>query len=132
VKDYRYFTLREWLNYLENRHLEEIQLGLSRIKEVAETLDLSLAKAKIITIAGTNGKGSTVATLEAIYFAAGYQVASYTSPHLLAFNERIRINKKNISDKALCEAFSAIEQRRAETELTYFEMTTLAALWHFN
>ncbi|CDZ78358.1 Bifunctional protein FolC [Legionella massiliensis] len=125
------FTLTEWLDFLENRHQQEIQLGLARIKKVAESLDLLSPQAKVITVAGTNGKGSTVATLEAIYSAAGYQVASYTSPHLLKFNERIQINKKLISDNDLCKAFSLIEESRGEVPLTYFEMATLAALWYF-
>jgi dihydrofolate synthase / folylpolyglutamate synthase len=131
MKQYKHFTAIEWLNYLENRYQQEIQLGLSRIKQIAEILDLLRPKAKIITVAGTNGKGSTVATLEAIYLAAGFQVASYTSPHLLAFNERIRINQKQITDEQLCVAFSTIEEHRGQIPLTYFEMTTLAALWHF-
>lgn len=131
MKQYKEFTLKEWLDYLENSHQQEIQLGLERIKKVAESLDLLRPKAKVITVAGTNGKGSTVATLEAIYHEAGYQVASYTSPHLLAFNERIKINKELINDNALCEAFTAIEKERGAVFLTYFEMTTLAALWYF-
>ena len=131
MKPYNDFTLVEWLEYLENRHLQEIQLGLSRIKQVAESLELLHPEAKIITVAGTNGKGSTVASLEALYLKGGYQVASYTSPHLLIFNERIRINQRPISDQQLCEAFALIEDARKSIELTYFEMTTLAALWHF-
>lgn len=128
---YNKFSVNEWLEFLENRHQQEIQLGLNRIQQVAEVLDLIKPNAKVITVGGTNGKGSTVATLEAIYSAAGYQVAVYTSPHLLSFNERIRVNKKNISDEELCAAFSVIEEGRGEIHLTYFEMTTLAALWHF-
>ncbi len=131
MKQYEKFTLAEWLDYLENRHQQEIQLGLARIQQVAASLHLLQPKAKIITVAGTNGKGSTVATLEAIYLAAGYQVASYTSPHLISFNERIRVNQTHISDDQLCAAFAAIEAARGEILLTYFEMTTLAALWHF-
>ncbi|KTD36373.1 bifunctional protein FolC [Legionella nautarum] len=131
MKPYKDFTLREWLDYLENRHQQEIQLGLSRIQQVAESLSLTNPHAKIITVAGTNGKGSTVAMLEAIYLAAGYQVASYTSPHLLVFNERIRINQQPISDEHLSLAFLAIELGREAIPLTYFEMATLAALWHF-
>ncbi|KTD26169.1 bifunctional tetrahydrofolate synthase/dihydrofolate synthase [Legionella maceachernii] len=131
MKQYKNFTLAEWLDFLENRHQQEIQLGLARIRQVAEALDLLQPKAKVITVAGTNGKGSTVATLEAIYSEAGFQVASYTSPHLLSFNERIRINRKHINDEQLCLAFTAIEAGRGEIPLTYFEMTTLAALWYF-
>lgn len=131
MKHYSDFSVDEWLNYLENSHQQEIQLGLTRVREVAETLNLIVSKAKIITIAGTNGKGSTVAALEAIYLSAGFKVGSYTSPHLLAFNERIKINHKPISDEDLCRAFTVIEQGRAKIDLTYFEIATLAALWHF-
>jgi dihydrofolate synthase/folylpolyglutamate synthase len=131
MKPYKDFTLAEWLDYLENRHQQEIQLGLARIQQVAESLSLTNPQAKIITVAGTNGKGSTVAMLEAIYVAAGYRVASYTSPHLLVFNERIRINQQLISDELLCLAFMEIELGRGDIPLTYFEMATLAALWHF-
>lgn len=125
------FTLAEWLSFLENRHQQEIQLGLQRITAVAKRLNLLQPQARVITVAGTNGKGSTVAALEAIYHAAGYQVASYTSPHLISFNERIRVNQQAISDANLCAAFLAIEEGRAEIDLTYFEMATLAALWYF-
>jgi dihydrofolate synthase/folylpolyglutamate synthase len=131
MKQYKQFTLVDWLYHLENLHHQEIQLGLSRIKQVATKLSLLAPKATVITVAGTNGKGSTVAALEAIYRAAGYQVASYTSPHLFRVNERIRINQKNISDDDLSEAFCAIEDIREPVFLTYFEMLTLAALWHF-
>ncbi|MBA2656538.1 MAG: bifunctional tetrahydrofolate synthase/dihydrofolate synthase [Tatlockia sp.] len=119
------------MEFLENSHVQEIQLDLDRIRKVAEFLDLTKPQAKIIMVAGTNGKGSTVSTLEAIYHTAGYQVASYTSPHLLEFNERIRINRIPISDTELTKAFSFIEQGRGQTKLTYFEITTLAALWYF-
>lgn len=117
--------------YLENRPQQEIQLGLSRIQVVAERLELLNPEAVVITVAGTNGKGSTVATLETIYSEAGYCVGAYTSPHLLFFNERIRLNQKNISDESLCRVFSKIEEARGSTHLTYFEMATLAALLFF-
>jgi dihydrofolate synthase/folylpolyglutamate synthase len=104
---------------------------LSRIKAVAERLDLLAPKSVVITVGGTNGKGSTVAMLEAIYCEAGYRVGVYTSPHLLVFNERIRLNRKNISDPSLCKAFLTIEQARGSIHLTYFEMATLAALLYF-
>lgn len=124
-------TLDDWLYFLENRHTQEIQLGLDRIKQVAERLNLLNFDAKIITIAGTNGKGSTVAALESIYDSAGYKVGSYTSPHLLKFNERIRKNLIPISDEMLCQAFNQLEAQRCDIHLTYFEMATLAALWYF-
>lgn len=129
--NYSNFSISEWLDHLENRYAEEIQLDLSRVQTVAKRLNLLKLDATIFSVAGTNGKGSTVAALEAVYLAAGYQVASYTSPHLINFNERIRINNQPITDKELCLAFTVIEKARENIHLTYFEMTTLAALWSF-
>lgn len=131
MKQCKYFTIDEWLHFLENRHQQEIQLGLTRIKQVAESLHLLHTTAKVISVAGTNGKGSTVAALEAIYLEAGYKVGSYTSPHLVSFNERIRVNQEKIVDEDLVEAFCAIEIGRGAIDLTYFETATLAALWYF-
>lgn len=125
-------SLIKWLTYLENRHSDVIQLGLERVLQVAKLLNLHQTKAKVITVAGTNGKGSTVATLESLYSVAGYRVGTYTSPHLVHFNERIRINQESISDKALCEALSVLESTPGGVKLTYFEITTLAALWYFS
>jgi dihydrofolate synthase / folylpolyglutamate synthase len=125
------WTLEEWLAHLEHRLTQEIQLGLTRIKSVASQLQLLSPQSIVITVGGTNGKGSTVAALEAIYHQAGYQVGAYTSPHLMQFNERIRINAAPITDTQLCQAFSVIEKTRGLIDLTYFEMTTLAALLHF-
>ena len=124
-------SLADWLLYLEHRHSEVIQLGLHRVGVVAERMGLLHWDAHVITVAGTNGKGSTVAALEAIYTAAGFSVAAYTSPHLLFFNERIRVNQTSISDEALCAAFQAVEIARQDVLLTYFEMATLAALYYF-
>lgn len=124
-------SLDEWLNILENRHQQEIQLGLTRVRTVAERLSLNVLDSVVITVAGTNGKGSTVAALQAIYCAAGFNVGSYTSPHLLEFNERICVNQQPVSDESLCTAFALLEECRGDTHLTYFEMTTLAALYHF-
>lgn len=129
--------LTDWLNYLENRHSQEIQLGLSRVQVLAHDLSVlpDPEKTLVITVAGTNGKGSTIAALEAIYCAAGYQVAKYTSPHLLHFNERIVVNGISITDVELCNAFTMIESKAQERSepiaLTFFEMATLAALWYF-
>ena len=125
------FALADWLHYLEHRHHEEIQLGLVRVQTVAQRLNVLDFDPTVITVAGTNGKGSTVAALEAIYSVAGYNVGSYTSPHLIAFNERIRSNLIPITDEALCSAFMAIENARGDIHLTYFEVTTLAALLYF-
>ncbi|HBI21316.1 MAG TPA: bifunctional tetrahydrofolate synthase/dihydrofolate synthase, partial [Legionella sp.] len=124
-------SLDAWLVLLENRHQHEIQLGLTRVKQVADRLGLCHLNTCVITVAGTNGKGSTVAALEAIYHVAGMRVGCYTSPHLLAFNERICVNQAPITDENLCAAFDVIEKARGEIDLTYFEMTTLAALYHF-
>jgi dihydrofolate synthase/folylpolyglutamate synthase len=123
--------LAGWLELLENRHQQEIQLGLDRIRQVAIKLGLLHPEAYVISVAGTNGKGSTVSLLESIYLNAGYSVASYTSPHLLHFNERIKVNQVPIPDQPLITAFAEIERARANTHLTYFETVTLAALWHF-
>ena len=105
-------------------------MGLERVYAVAHHLDLKPAF-PIITVAGTNGKGSTCAMLSAIYTQAGYRVGCYTSPHLISYNERVRIGEQNINDEDLCNAFSAVESARNEIALTYFEMGTLAAMWHF-
>ncbi|NCT56602.1 MAG: bifunctional folylpolyglutamate synthase/dihydrofolate synthase [Legionella sp.] len=129
---YKAFSLQEWLTYIETRHREPIQLGLPRIQAFAKALDVLIwDKTVVITVGGTNGKGSTVASLQAIYSAAGFSVATYISPHLLTFNERIQINQTPISDQALCEAFLAIHELDGSSALTYFEMTTLAALVFF-
>jgi len=105
-------------------------MGLDRIKKVVNHLELK-PDFPIITIAGTNGKGSTCAMLEAIYGQSGYQVGCYTSPHIRRYNERVRINQQQISDEDLCAAFAAVELARGDIALTYFEMGTLAAVWHF-
>ena len=119
------------MSSLENRYVQEIQLGLTRILQVAQKLNVQNPGCKVITIAGTNGKGSTVSALEEIYLTAGYKAGAYTSPHLIHFNERIRVNKSAIADEELCQAFSLIEEAREQIHLTYFEMTTLAALVYF-
>lgn len=124
-------SLDEWLFLLENMHQQEIQPGLTRVGQVATELHLLCPDATVITVAGTNGKGSTVALLESIYRAAGYAVGSYTSPHLISFNDRIKVNHQPITDAQLIEAFEAIADTAGFSKLTYFEATTLAALWHF-
>lgn len=126
------WNLNQWLSSIEERNTQEIQLGLTRIREVALKLNLLNPDCKVITVTGTNGKGSTVAALETLYHNAGYQVGTYTSPHLLRFNERIRLNKRPVSDEAICLAFRYIEEARQDIVLTYFEMATLAALWLFH
>ena len=119
-----------WLAYLEQLHPKSIALGLDRVNMVKERLGLR-PDFPVITVAGTNGKGSTCAMLERIYLEAGYRVACYTSPHLLRYNERVRVNGIPASDDELCDAFAAVERLRQQTPLTYFEYGTLAAMWHF-
>lgn len=123
-------SLAQWLTYIEALHPKSIAMGLDRVMEVASRINLH-PDFPIISIAGTNGKGSTCAMLESIYLNAGYRVGTYVSPHLIRYNERVRVNQQEISDKALCDAFSAIEAARGDVVLTYFEMGTLAAMWHF-
>ena len=124
-------TLAEWLGYIERQHPRAIALGVERVKEVFETMHVRLA-CPVLTVAGTNGKGSTCAMLESILRAAGYRTGLYTSPHLLRYNERVRVAGVESSDHALAESFSAVEQARLEVPLTYFEFGTLAALWLFS
>ena len=123
-------SLAQWLTYIEALHPKAIAMGLERVADVANRLGLS-PTFPIISVAGTNGKGSTCAMLEQIYLSAGYRVGTYTSPHLKRYNERVRVNHQEASDQDLCIAFSAVEQARGDVVLTYFEMGTLAAMWHF-
>lgn len=125
-------TLDGWLRRIEACHPAEIELGLERIRGVAERLDIDLDQSRKVLVAGTNGKGSTVTMLDSILRAAGYTTGVYTSPHFLRYNERVKISGKEISDEALCERFARIEDARGETELTYFEYGTLAALLCFS
>ncbi len=119
-------SLAEWLDYIERIHPKSIQLGLDRVARVRDTLGKS-SPAVVFTVAGTNGKGSTCAILEAILLAAGYKVGLYTSPHLLRYNERVRLDGILADDARLCAAFEAVERARGEVMLTYFEFGTLAA-----
>ncbi len=121
---------KQWLAYIEAQHPTAIAMGLDRVAAVAKNLQLQPAF-PIITVAGTNGKGSTCALLSQVYIEAGYRVGCYTSPHLMRYNERVRVNNVEISDDDLCLAFEAIEQSRGDIALTYFEIGTLAAMWHF-
>jgi dihydrofolate synthase/folylpolyglutamate synthase len=123
-------NLAGWLEYIEALHPKSIAMGLERVNDVKLRLNL-FPTFPIIIVAGTNGKGSTCAMLEQIYHNAGYRVACYTSPHLLRYNERVRIDCQDASDSDLSQAFSAVEVARQDTELTYFEYGTLAAMWHF-
>lgn len=122
--------LASWLAYLERLHPKAIAMGLERVNRVWQRLSLS-PDFPIITVAGTNGKGSTCAMLESILTCAGYRVACYSSPHLLQYNERVRVAGRNATDADLCRAFAAVEAARDDVVLTYFEFGTLAAMWHF-
>lgn len=121
-------SLDGWLAHLEARNVNAIVLGLERVRAVAERLDLRPVF-PVITVGGTNGKGSVCAYLEAMLEAAGYRAGVYTSPHLLRYNERLRIAGVEATDGDLCRAFAAVEDARGETPLTYFEQGTLAAFW---
>ena len=128
----RFSSLQEWLNWQETLHPSTIELGLDRVTTVFKRLHPTLPSVPVITVAGTNGKGSSVALLESIYQSGGYQTGVYASPHLLRYNERIHLNGEEVSDDKICEAFERIDQARLENNeeisLTYFEFGTLAAL----
>lgn len=121
-------SLSQWLDYQSQLHPQDIELGLDRVSAVWHSLGAPAPARHVITVAGTNGKGSSVAFLEHILRSAGYRTGCYTSPHLVCYNERIRIDGVSVSDQALCDAFERIEQARGNTALTYFEYGTLAAL----
>lgn len=123
-------SLAEWLAWQEQLHPSTIELGLDRVKSVAARLPFfaNSRHIKTIIIGGTNGKGSCVAYLESILVSAGYRVGAYSSPHLLHYNERIRLDGVMVEDRVLCDSFERINHARAETSLTYFEFGTLAAL----
>ncbi|MGO4700187.1 bifunctional tetrahydrofolate synthase/dihydrofolate synthase [Dyella sp. 2RAB6] len=121
-------TLAEWLSYQEGVNPRSIELGLDRVREVWRRMGAPAPARWIVTVGGTNGKGSTVAMLEAMLRAAGRRVGCYTSPHLLRYNERIRIEGQDADDQALVDSFERIEAARGEIALTYFEFGTLAAL----
>src|SRR5207237_6392477 len=124
-------TLSDWLAYIEQQNPKTIALGLDRVAAVWSSRR-SQTQYPVVSVGGTNGKGSTSAMLEAILRAAGYRTGLYTSPHLLRYNERVRIAGSEVSDSALVEGFEAVEAVRGETQLTYFEFGTLAALWLFS
>ncbi|HEY1137333.1 MAG TPA: bifunctional tetrahydrofolate synthase/dihydrofolate synthase [Xanthomonadaceae bacterium] len=129
-------TLSDWLDYIERQHFKSIDMSLDRLRAVAERMALPRPARHVVTVGGTNGKGSTVAFIDAIARVAGLSVGTYTSPHLLRYNERVRIDGVEVGDAALVAAFEAVEAARvdpggASTSLTYFEYGTLAALWLF-
>ncbi|MCG6869354.1 MAG: bifunctional tetrahydrofolate synthase/dihydrofolate synthase [Gammaproteobacteria bacterium] len=124
-------TLSEWFDWQRQLHPRKIDLGLSRVAAVAGRLGLTRPAGRVITVGGTNGKGSCVALAEAILRSSGYRVGAYTSPHLVRYNERIRIAGREVSDEALIGAFRAVDQARDGTSLSEFEFGTLSALLLF-
>jgi dihydrofolate synthase/folylpolyglutamate synthase len=122
--------LAEWLAFVEHQHVRPIDLGLDRVAKVRDLLGLKVT-APVIIVGGTNGKGSTCAMLECILGCAGYRTGLYTSPHLLRYNERVRVEGREASDEVLAAAFARIEAARGEIPLTYFEFGTLAAMCVF-
>ena len=124
-------SLESWLQYISSVHPREIELGLARIQMVASRLGIGKPAALVITVAGTNGKGSCIATMEAILQQAGFKTGCYTSPHINVFNERIRIGASNVDDESLIAAFEAVDEARLDETLSYFEFATLAGLFLF-
>ncbi len=122
--------LAGWLRYIEAQHPKSISMGLDRVAAVKERMGLD-PQFPIIIVGGTNGKGSTCAMLENIYHHAGYRVAGYSSPHILRYNERVRVGLEELDDETLTAAFAAVEAARQDVQLTYFEYGTLAAMWCF-
>lgn len=127
-------NLNDWLNYMHGIHVSAIDMGLERVIPVFERLGIQQTQAFVFTVAGTNGKGSTTATIAAICQAAGYKTALYQSPHLMQFNERVKINGNMVDDATLVAAFAKVEQARLDCglSLSFFEMTTLAAFLIFS
>ena len=124
----RYNTLQEWLSWQEELHFTAIELGLDRCTVVAENMGLLNPDFTVISVAGTNGKGSSVTMIDSILGNSGYKTGSYTSPHLTRYNERIKLDGVEVTDEILCESFSRIDHARGDISLTYFEFGTLAAL----
>ena len=123
--------LATWLHYLEHLHSQAIELGLDRIRDVAQRLDLLQPAPFIFTVAGTNGKGTTCRTLETVLMAAGFRVGVFSSPHLVRYTERVRVQGEELAEAAHTASFAAIEAGRGTTSLTYFEFGTLSALMLF-
>ena len=130
MKEFKQFTLDDWIDYTQQLHWRSIDLTLDRVAEVWQALHLPLPEF-IITVAGTNGKGSSVAMFDAVFQAQGKKTGAYTSPYLICYNERIRLSGEMVSDELLCEGFCEIESVRGNIPLTYFEFGTLCAMWIF-
>lgn len=125
----RDWQLTDWLSYLEQIHPTSIDMGLERVAQVAQRLAFDWRHYQVITVGGTNGKGTTCRLIEQLLLAQGKTVAVYSSPHLIDYRERVRINDRNPPAEQFCAAFAAVEAVRADISLTYFEFGTLAALW---
>ena len=125
-------TLQEWLDWQQTLHPQNIDFKLERIKSVYNRLNIKNIADKVIIIAGTNGKGSTVAILESILHESNHSVGSFTSPHIISYNERIRFNKKEVETSELIDTFKIINDARGNTTLTYFEFATLTAFYLFS
>jgi len=123
--------LAAWLSYLENLHSKAIDMGLERVSQVAARLDVLKPAPFVFTVAGTNGKGTTCRTLESMLMAAAYKVGVYSSPHLVRYTERVRVQNAELAESAHTAAFAEIEAARGDISLTYFEYGTLSALWLF-
>jgi dihydrofolate synthase/folylpolyglutamate synthase len=132
TEDLSAVNIAQWLRKLERLNPGKIELGLDRITQVAQRMLPGSIADRILSVAGTNGKGSCICVAEQILLAADYRVGSYTSPHISRFNERIRIQGESVSDAQLCAAFSVVENARQDSHLTYFEFTTLAAFYLFS
>jgi dihydrofolate synthase/folylpolyglutamate synthase len=124
-------SLADWLAYLEQLHPTAIDMGLDRVRAVAARMGMTRPAPLVVTVTGTNGKGSTCAFIASLLNAQGLKIGSYSSPHLLRYNERVLLSGREASDAELCEAFAVVEAARGEISLTYFEMGTLAAFWLF-
>ncbi|WP_158968470.1 bifunctional tetrahydrofolate synthase/dihydrofolate synthase [Paraglaciecola sp. L3A3] len=122
------WSLQDWLTYLNEIHPTNIELGLERVSSVFKTLNISFLEKTVVTVAGTNGKGTTCALIEQAVLAANKTVGVFSSPHLVDYRERVRINGEMLSEAAHCSAFLQVEKARGNTSLTYFEFGTLAAM----
>ena len=124
----RFNTLSEWLSWQEQLYPDVIDLGLHRVQALLRALDLARPGFPVLTVGGTNGKGSCVSFAEAMLRAAGHKVGAYVSPHLLRYNERVRVDGADVSDREFCESFQRIDEARGDLRVTYFEFGTLAAI----
>ena len=121
VSDIKDRSLDQWLVYIQDQHDKEIDMGLSRMNEMVERLDLNPVSPKVVIVAGTNGKGSTCVTIEQLLLSHGSKVGTTLSPHVFRFNERIRVRGSESSDQEICGYFETIERARDGLPLTYFE-----------